>query len=156
MTNLTSLKVAGIVLISTIGLSACDKEGDTTTGTNPDQTMTPPDNNTTSPSTSGYPSDQPTTQPSDQSMRSDTPPTSTGAKSENVVADSAITVKVKAALLAKPEINSLNINVDTINGVTTLSGSIDNEQQRDLVVQAAKNVSGVKDVVDQLVIKATS
>jgi hyperosmotically inducible protein len=68
--------------------------------------------------------------------------------------DTAITAKVKAAILAEPGLRVLQINVDTTNGVTTLSGSVDSQQSSDRAKEIAGAVAGVKSVVNQLVVKS--
>ena len=71
------------------------------------------------------------------------------------VDDTAITTKVKTAVLAEPGLKSLQIDVDTKNGVVTLSGTVDNAMLKDRANQIAQNVSGVKSVVDNLAVKST-
>ena len=67
--------------------------------------------------------------------------------------DTAITAKVKAAILAEPGLKSLQINVDTNGATVTLSGSVDNADLRERAKQIASSTSGVKGVVDQLTVK---
>ena len=77
-------------------------------------------------------------------------------KAGTVIEDSAITAKVKTALLADPDVKGLLIDVDTKNGVVTLKGSADKPANRDRAVAIAKDTGGVKSVDSQLVIKASS
>jgi len=42
--------------------------------------------------------------------------------------DAEITTKVKAAIFAEPGLKTLQISVDTIKGVVTLSGSVDSQR----------------------------
>jgi hyperosmotically inducible protein len=72
-----------------------------------------------------------------------------------VADDAAITAKVKAAILAEPGLNSLQINVDTSSATVTLSGNVDNADLRDRAKQIASSTSGVKSVVDQLTVKTS-
>ncbi|HSF29736.1 MAG TPA: BON domain-containing protein [Candidatus Tectomicrobia bacterium] len=60
--------------------------------------------------------------------------------------DSAITTKVKSNLLADSVVGALAIDVDTTDGVVSLTGFVDNAQERMRVVQLAQAVSGVKRV----------
>jgi hypothetical protein len=71
------------------------------------------------------------------------------------VDDAAITTKVKTAVLAEPGLKSLQIDVDTKNGVVTLSGMVDNASMKERASQVAQNISGVKSVVDNLAVKTT-
>jgi len=67
--------------------------------------------------------------------------------------DSAITAKVKAAILGESGLKSLEINVDTMNGVVTLAGKVDTQANSDKAKQIAGAVSEVKQVKNQLEIK---
>ena len=71
------------------------------------------------------------------------------------VDDVAITTKVKSAVLAEPGLKVLQINVDTRDGVVTLSGTVDNAALKGRATQLAQQVSGVRAVVDNLVVKST-
>jgi hyperosmotically inducible periplasmic protein len=62
------------------------------------------------------------------------------------VSDSALTTKVKSNLLADSVVGALAIDVDTTDGVVSLNGFVDNEQERTRAVQLAQAVSGVKRV----------
>jgi osmotically-inducible protein OsmY len=69
--------------------------------------------------------------------------------------DSAITAKVKAAILAEPGLKSLEINVDTKNATVTLSGTVDSDMLRDRAKQIAMATEGVRNVVDNLNVKTS-
>jgi osmotically-inducible protein OsmY len=69
-----------------------------------------------------------------------------------VVDDAAITSKVKAALLADPDIAGLKINVDTAKGKVTLKGEVKSLALWRKAESLARGVAGVKDVNNQLVI----
>ncbi len=68
--------------------------------------------------------------------------------------DTAITAKVKAALIAEPGLKSTDINVDTKEATVTLSGTVASDEMRDRAKQIASSTSGVKNVVDNLVVKS--
>lgn len=68
--------------------------------------------------------------------------------------DAQITTKVKAAFFAEPGLKSLQIGVDTVTGVVTLSGSVDTQANSDRAKALAGAVSGVKEVSNHLVIKS--
>lgn len=71
-----------------------------------------------------------------------------------VVSDSAITTKVKAALLAEKDVNSMDISVNTFNGVVQLSGFVTSQWQVDRAIQVAAAVGGVRSVKNDLAYKA--
>ena len=66
--------------------------------------------------------------------------------------DTEITTKVKAEIFRDPGVNSMQISVDTKNGVVTLTGTVDTKANSDKAKMSAMGVNGVKDVINQLVI----
>ncbi len=76
-----------------------------------------------------------------------------GDKAGVVMDDSEITAKVKAALFAEPGLKSMQISVDTVKGVVTLSGTVDSQQNSDKAKALAGAVSGVKTVENKLLTK---
>lgn len=77
------------------------------------------------------------------------------AKAAVAVDDAAITTKVKSAVLAEPGLKSLQIGVDTKDGIVTLSGVVDTPVMKERAAQIAGTVEGVRSVVDNLAIKTT-
>ena len=75
------------------------------------------------------------------------------SKTADAIDDSALTAKVKAAILAEPGLKSLQIGVETKDAVVTLTGAVDSPPMKDRAKQIAASVSGVRDVVDNLVTK---
>lgn len=76
-----------------------------------------------------------------------------GDKAGVAINDAEITTKVKAAIFAEPGLKTLQISVDTIQGVVTLTGSVDNQQNSDRARGLAIAVAGVKDVDNRLMLK---
>ena len=74
-------------------------------------------------------------------------------KASEVVNDAAITTKVKTAIFAEPGLSSLQINVDTMHGVVTLSGAVDSQQSINKAKEVASAVSDVKAVENTLTVK---
>ena len=72
----------------------------------------------------------------------------------NFMDDSAITAKVKAALVDHKDIKSTDISVKTDNKIVTLSGFVESQAQAELAVTAAKGVEGVSSVSDKLHVRA--
>jgi hyperosmotically inducible periplasmic protein len=70
-----------------------------------------------------------------------------------VIDDSAITTKVKTALLTEKDLNSFDIKVKTFDGVVQLSGFVDSQWQIDKAVEVATGVKGVKKVKNDLIHK---
>ncbi|HVY06609.1 MAG TPA: BON domain-containing protein [Burkholderiales bacterium] len=70
--------------------------------------------------------------------------------------DAAITAKVKTALITEPGLKALKIDVDTANGVVTLTGSVDSSQNLERATQVAQAVQGVKSVENRLNVKSNA
>ncbi|EMN3918131.1 TPA: molecular chaperone OsmY [Citrobacter amalonaticus] len=68
----------------------------------------------------------------------------------NFMDDSAITAKVKAALVDHESIKSTDISVKTDQKVVTLSGFVESQAQAEEAVNVAKGVEGVTSVSDKL------
>jgi hyperosmotically inducible periplasmic protein len=68
--------------------------------------------------------------------------------------DAAITAKVKSSIIAEPDIEAMNINVDTVNGVVTLRGTVHSSAESDRVEEIARTTEGVKSVDNKLDIQA--
>jgi hypothetical protein len=64
--------------------------------------------------------------------------------------DTAVTTKVKTALLADDKVKGLNINVDTDNGIVTLTGKVGSAEEKDQALKIARGVEGVKNVQDRI------
>jgi len=69
------------------------------------------------------------------------------------VDDAAITTKVKAALLDDSGLKSFDISVTTDKDVVHLSGAVNSDQLRARATQVAAGISGVRAVVNNLVVK---
>jgi hyperosmotically inducible protein len=69
------------------------------------------------------------------------------------LSDKEITTKVKLKLIEDPDLKALSIDVDTVNGVVTLTGTVTSEYQKKKAVEHAKSVSGVIKVIDNLQIE---
>ena len=67
-----------------------------------------------------------------------------------VVADAAITTKVKTQLATDDGLTGSNIHVDTINGIVTLSGTVTSAALRRRAGKIAENTDGVKGVTNDI------
>jgi len=64
----------------------------------------------------------------------------------NDASDSWITTKVKSTFMYSSNVDSGDISVTTNAGVVTLSGKVDSGAERELAVEMAQNIRGVKSV----------
>ncbi|RPH96582.1 MAG: BON domain-containing protein [Lysobacterales bacterium] len=62
------------------------------------------------------------------------------------VADSWITTKVKSTFMYSSNVESNDISASTDSGVVTLSGTVDSGAERELAIELAQNVRGVRSV----------
>lgn len=70
--------------------------------------------------------------------------------------DAGLTTKVKSKMVADGTVPASQINVDTKNGVVTLTGAVDRQTEKDQAILVARNTAGVKDVVDMISVRETS
>ena len=70
-------------------------------------------------------------------------------KLSKLASDSAITARIKLALLGT-NIDAVKVNVDTVDSVVTLKGTVESEDQKELTQEIAMNTDGVKKVKNEL------
>lgn len=68
------------------------------------------------------------------------------------VVNATLTARIKSQLLMNGNTGGMDINVDSKQGVVTLSGVVNSDEERDLAVRLAGNTNGAKSVTDQLVV----
>ena len=138
MNILDGLKVISISVLLAVGLSACDKPGPAeSAGRNIDRTV-----------------DQAGKKISETSDKIGEKMSEQGAKAGVAIADTEITAKVKAAIFAESGLKTLQISVDTVKGVVTLTGSVNSQSNSDMAKALASAVHGVKGVENRLVVTA--
>tara|TARA_Y100000816_G_scaffold205756_1_gene151843 strand:- start:3416 stop:4012 length:597 start_codon:yes stop_codon:yes gene_type:complete len=71
----------------------------------------------------------------------------------NYADDLVISTKVKGKLILNENINSLNYNIETVNKLVYIIGIASNQDEKDLVIDIAKEVFGVEEVIDYISIK---
>lgn len=77
-----------------------------------------------------------------------------GASASDKVDDAAITAKVNASLATDKDLSAIKIDVDTQNGVVTLSGPAPTATAKARAAEIARGVKGVNSVNNQLTVKA--
>jgi hyperosmotically inducible protein len=85
----------------------------------------------------------------DNKMAMKTADTTVGNKVDDVI----VTTRVKSALMADPDVKSLDIAVTTRKGEVQLSGFVDNQGQIDRALQVARAVEDVHSVSNQMSLK---
>jgi osmotically-inducible protein OsmY len=79
----------------------------------------------------------------------------TGQTTGQYVDDRTITSTVKAKLVADKAANLTRVDVDTTNRVVSLNGIVESREHKARAEQLAMQVSGVRDVKNNLQIQAT-
>ena len=137
MNTQENLKIIGVTIVLLVGLAACNKPGPAErAGKNIDSSI----------NQVGQKIDQ-TVDKIGEKM------TEQGTKAGTAIDDTEITAKVKAAIFAESGLKTLQISVDTKNGVVTLSGTVNSQPNSDMAKALAGAISGVKSVDNQLAIK---
>jgi hyperosmotically inducible protein len=76
-------------------------------------------------------------------------------KAVTAIDDATLTAKVKAALIAEPGLKTTQIKVETQDGVVTLAGNVESQSMSERAIQLATGTTGVRQVVDRLVVKSS-
>jgi osmotically-inducible protein OsmY len=66
--------------------------------------------------------------------------------------DTTLTTRVKTAMLNDPSVGALKIDVETRQGLVTLSGRVNTQAQHDHALALARQVDGVTIVKDALLV----
>ncbi|MBO0724548.1 MAG: BON domain-containing protein [Blastocatellia bacterium] len=77
----------------------------------------------------------------------------TGCESRTAT-DATVTTAVKNKLAAEPTTSAARINVDTANGVVTLSGAVPTAAEKSEAERIARNTQGVTQVVNNITVES--
>jgi osmotically-inducible protein OsmY len=80
-------------------------------------------------------------------------PTPTREGTGEYLDDSLITGKVKAALVADPELKATEINVETFKGAVQLSGFVASPDDIPKAIALTRKIEGVKSVKNDMLLK---
>jgi hyperosmotically inducible protein len=75
------------------------------------------------------------------------------AQAQRALNDGGLTAKIKSKMALDDSVRAAAIDVDTVGGVVTLSGTVSSEAERARAVQLARETEGVKSVTERLVIR---
>ena len=70
--------------------------------------------------------------------------------------DAGITTNIKSKMAADDTVKAYQLDVDTSNGVVTLSGDVDSSLAKARAVTIAQNTDGVRNVVDEITVTETA
>ena len=68
------------------------------------------------------------------------------------MSDAWLMTKVKTTLLFRRSVSGLKTEVDVKDGIVTLRGDAENQAQKDLATEYAKDIEGVKDVKNEMIV----
>ena len=153
-----ALTIITAAALATLAVAGCDRPG-TKTGANAPSSSSstavtsssPPAATSSSSATQTADNTAPNT-PATTSSAS-TPSASTGTDSTNVVSDTLVTGKVKAAIAADSGMKDADVSVKTENGVVTLTGAAKSPDQVTLAAALAQRQEGVSRVDNQVAVK---
>ncbi len=136
MKAMESLKLLGVSLLLVGGLAACDKTPGPaeTAGKNIDQAA-----------------ENASKKLSDTAEKVGDKVSQQTTKTGVAIEDTEITTKVKAAIFAEAGLKTLQISVDTVKGVVSLTGSVDSMANGERAKALAGAVAGVHEVDNRLV-----
>lgn len=70
-----------------------------------------------------------------------------------IMDDAAITTSINSKLVGAKGVSTFDINVDTYNGIVTLSGFVSSGKIKHKVIKLSKKVDGVKKVISKLKVR---
>jgi len=68
----------------------------------------------------------------------------------NIISDAGITTSINSKLLTSKGVSTFDINIDTFNGVVTVSGHVYSKHIKNKILKLCKETKGVKKVVSKL------
>jgi osmotically-inducible protein OsmY len=160
MKTLQRFRMAGISLLLLAGLAACDKPGPAeTAGKKIDQTAEAAGKKIEQTAEAAGKKIEQTAEAAGKKINETTDKVgekmdAQSAKAGVAIDDAEITAKVKAAVFAEPGLRTLQIGVDTVKGVVTLTGTVDSQTSSDRVKLLAAATAGVREVDNRLVTKS--
>jgi hyperosmotically inducible protein len=75
--------------------------------------------------------------------------TAAAKDAKEALGDGALTAKIKAKMALDDTVKALNLDVDTVNGVVTVSGRVRSTSERERALALARETNGVRQVVDR-------
>ncbi len=69
------------------------------------------------------------------------------------VGNATLTAKIKSQLLANSSTSGMEVDVDSDNGNVTLSGTVDSDEEKELIARIAENTSGADSIDNRLMVE---
>ena len=74
-------------------------------------------------------------------------------QTRQAIAEGSLTAKIKAKMALDDSVKALDLNVDTVGSIVTVSGLVHSQAEKDRALQLARETQGVTQVVDKIQIK---
>lgn len=71
-------------------------------------------------------------------------------QARKAMAEGSLTAKIKAKMALDDHVKALNLNVDTVGSVVTVTGVVNTQTEKDRALQLARDTVGVTQVVDRI------
>ena len=71
---------------------------------------------------------------------------------QEAITDGSLTAKIKAKMALDDTVKALDLNIDTVDGVVTVSGKVRTAAEHDRAIALARETNGVKRVVDRMTV----
>ena len=72
---------------------------------------------------------------------------------QEALSDGGLTAKIKAKMALDDTVKALDLNIDTVNGVVTVTGKVRTRAERDRALALARETNGVRQVVDHITLE---
>ena len=72
---------------------------------------------------------------------------------QEALSDGALTAKIKAKMALDDSVKALDLNVDTVNAVVTVTGKVRTRAERERALALARETDGVRQVVDRITLE---
>ena len=73
---------------------------------------------------------------------------------QEALGDGALTAKIKAKIALDDRVKALDLNIDTTDGVVTVTGKVRTRAERERALSLARETNGVRQVIDRTTLDA--
>lgn len=73
---------------------------------------------------------------------------------QEALGDGALTAKIKAKIALDDRVKALDLNIDTTDGVVTVTGKVRTSAERERALALARETNGVRQVIDRTTLDA--
>jgi hyperosmotically inducible protein len=73
---------------------------------------------------------------------------------QEALGDGALTAKIKAKMALDDRVKALDLNIDTRDGVVTVTGKVKTSAERERALSLARETNGVRQVIDRTTLDA--